>query len=108
MRGGQKTWKHVGGELAAMPAALDLEPILEEVTARLLVIQTATRSAERPHLAIAAKPITDLFGPIAHSGGVPAAGVLRPDDKGQTTLEMLRPQKEALSWLGFDYVELIF
>ena len=107
-RGGDTWKKNVRVELGAMSGILDVETILDQVTARLVEIETATLEAERPHLLTAARPITDLFRPIAESGGVPAVGIIRPTGPNTTQVEFARPPQQALNWLGFEYIGLEF
>jgi hypothetical protein len=103
---GADTWGTVRSELAAMPTVLDIEPILEEVALHLRQIEEATCTAERPFLAEAAKPVVDLLSPIARSGGVPVAGVLRPTENG-TDVELIQAPVEALRWLGLEYLAAV-
>jgi hypothetical protein len=109
LRGGEKIWgKSVGGELAALSGVLDVEPIIQEVTAHLAEIESATLAAERPQLMKAAKPITTLFDEAHTAGGLPAAGILRPTGADTMNIEFARAPMRALTWLGFKYREVVF
>ena len=104
VRGGD-IWGTVHGELTAMATVLEIEPVLEAVALCLQQIDHATLTAERPFLTEAARPIVDLLDPIARSGGVPVAGVLRPTDKG-AGVELIPGPVEALHWLGLEYIAI--
>jgi hypothetical protein len=102
-RGGDTWKKNVRTELSAMTGVLEVDPILEEMASQLAVIEAATLDAERPHLLEAAKPITEVFGEIVKVGGVPAVGILGSQGS-KTDVELVRPPKQPLEWLGFSYI----
>ncbi len=79
--------------------------MLEAVALCLHQMDRATLTAERPFLTEAARPIVDLLDPIARSGGVPVAGILRLTDEG-AGVEPIRGPVEALHWLGLEYIAI--